>query len=89
MLVSPRARGGAERGVESGPRFGPGGGRFSVLEMDGAAELREAETRSVIALWTSQLCIRTLSQTEARAHVRGAFLFCDSTDVEAAQKTVW
>jgi Protein of unknown function (DUF3768) len=31
MVVSSRARGGAERGVESGPRFGAGGGRFSVL----------------------------------------------------------
>jgi len=31
MVVSSCARGGAERCGESGPRFGPGGGRFSVL----------------------------------------------------------
>jgi hypothetical protein len=36
----PRGRGGAKRGVESGPRIGPGGGRFLFWEMDGAAELR-------------------------------------------------
>jgi hypothetical protein len=48
-VVSSRARGGAERGLESGPRFGPGGGRFSVLGNGRGGELGRRRRRHRLA----------------------------------------